>query len=317
MSRPPLFSICIPTYNNSATLRETVESVLSQNSSDFEIIIVDDASTDGTPHIVQELDTHSGKIKAYMNEENQGLFHNHNCCLNYASGKWIAFLHADDRLCEGTLLLWKDLLKDYPEIDGIIPVTGNRAPSNRNKAIQLSGIEDSPKILKWHGAMISGAIYKELVFNKMKFREDTLSGDWEFPLRLLINGGAILVSPEKVMQRYCGPDTTSSKVAKREGWLPHQATALEPHLQNPSFRKALLEDILNWDKSEVRNLLQITSFLGNQNFLKNTQRRLRQDIGDLRGASKYALATSIRLFGGKITTVFVRLYHYLSHLKEL
>ena len=65
-------SICIPTYNGNLYLEETLSSVLNQSYSDFEVIIVDDQSTDNTWSIIQEFSRHDHRIKTYKNEKNLG-----------------------------------------------------------------------------------------------------------------------------------------------------------------------------------------------------------------------------------------------------
>lgn len=103
-SETPKVSVCIPVFNAAEYLRQAVESVLEQNYRDFEIVIVDNCSTDQTNALVDELLMNSnGCIRFYKNERNVGLVGNFNRCMEYARGNYIKFLCADDLMLDGCL----------------------------------------------------------------------------------------------------------------------------------------------------------------------------------------------------------------------
>ena len=89
-------SICIPTYNGEKYLAECLDSCLKQSFSDYEILVVDDGSSDGTISIVKNYQTKDSKIKLYQNEKNLGLVQNWNRCIELAQGEWIKFVFQDD-----------------------------------------------------------------------------------------------------------------------------------------------------------------------------------------------------------------------------
>ena len=100
----PKVSVCIPAFNAADYLRQAVESVLGQDYQDYEIVIVDNCSTDHTGSLVSELQQLSnGRIRFYQNDRNIGLVGNLNRCLEYAKGSYIKFLCADDLLLPGCL----------------------------------------------------------------------------------------------------------------------------------------------------------------------------------------------------------------------
>jgi glycosyltransferase involved in cell wall biosynthesis len=94
----PLVSICIPTYCGEEYLRECLDSVLAQTFSDFEVLIVDDQSTDNTFDLAEEYATRDSRIKVVRNSQNLGLVGNWNHCLELAKGEWIKFVFQDDLL---------------------------------------------------------------------------------------------------------------------------------------------------------------------------------------------------------------------------
>jgi GT2 family glycosyltransferase len=88
----PLFSIIIPTYNRLPYLKKTLASIWEQSFTDFEIIVVDDGSTDGTVDYLREL----GKSVELLRQENRGPGAARNLGVEHANGEYIAFLDSDD-----------------------------------------------------------------------------------------------------------------------------------------------------------------------------------------------------------------------------
>tara|TARA_B110000444_G_scaffold250359_1_gene276629 strand:- start:93 stop:836 length:744 start_codon:yes stop_codon:yes gene_type:complete len=89
-------SIITPSYNSSQYIRETVQSVISQTYSDWELIIVDDGSIDNSDLIIKELVSSDSRIKAFYLKENKGVAFARNKAISEASGRYIAFLDSDD-----------------------------------------------------------------------------------------------------------------------------------------------------------------------------------------------------------------------------
>lgn len=89
-------SICIPTYNGALYLEEALNSVLNQTYDNFEVIIVDDQSTDNTCDISKKFSEKDQRIHCYQNEKNLGLVGNWNKCIELAKGEWIKFVFQDD-----------------------------------------------------------------------------------------------------------------------------------------------------------------------------------------------------------------------------
>lgn len=89
-----LVSIIMPSYNTAKYIGETIASVTAQTYIDWELIIVDDASTDDTDDVVQRM--LSPKVHYLKNERNSGAAVSRNRALREARGKWIAFLDSDD-----------------------------------------------------------------------------------------------------------------------------------------------------------------------------------------------------------------------------
>lgn len=96
MVNTSLVSIITPSYNSAAFIQETIESVLSQSYGHWEMIIVDDASTDDSLEIIEHFASEDQRIKLFKNEENLGVAKSRNWAIEEAKGKYIAFLDSDD-----------------------------------------------------------------------------------------------------------------------------------------------------------------------------------------------------------------------------
>lgn len=100
MSKPPKLSILVPTYNYAAYLPQALQSVLTQDFSDFELIISDNASTDNTAEIIQMFLERDTRIRYIRQPQNYGMVANWNLCLQEARGEYVYFLFADDFLLD-------------------------------------------------------------------------------------------------------------------------------------------------------------------------------------------------------------------------
>ena len=92
------FSIIIPAYNAEAYLKRCLDSILSQNHSDYEVIVIDDGSTDGTSNILGQYP----QVKV-ISQSNHGMATARNRGLEVAQGEYILFVDSDDRLCPSAL----------------------------------------------------------------------------------------------------------------------------------------------------------------------------------------------------------------------
>lgn len=97
MKEQPLISIIMPVYNTEAYLDMAIQSILEQTQEDFELIIVNDGSTDGSPAIVSKWQRQDHRIQIVA-QDNQGLSAARNTGLRHAVGEFIYFMDSDDYL---------------------------------------------------------------------------------------------------------------------------------------------------------------------------------------------------------------------------
>lgn len=113
-SASPDVSICVPAYNTARWIVRTVESALCQTYPSVEVVVVDDASTDGTLDRVRALD--DPRIRLYSNSRNLGQSGNWNRSLSFARGRLIKFLCADDVLYPDCVEAMVALFETHPTV---------------------------------------------------------------------------------------------------------------------------------------------------------------------------------------------------------
>lgn len=135
-----LVSIIMPSYNTASYIKESIQSVLNQIYTNWELIIVDDCSTDETDEVINTIT--DSRIKYFKNKENSGAAMSRNKALREARGQWVAFLDSDDLWMPNKLEKQINFMKkngytfsytNYEEID----VDGNSLHIMKEKDLQV------------------------------------------------------------------------------------------------------------------------------------------------------------------------------------
>ncbi|WP_159976999.1 MULTISPECIES: glycosyltransferase [unclassified Novosphingobium] len=125
--RPPRVSVILPCYNGEIYLREAVQSILDQTLADFELIVVDDGSTDGSPAILQDMAGKDARIRV-VTQPNGGIVAALNTAIEYAQGQYIARMDADDVSFPERLAFQASYLDRHPDV----VLVGGYAVGDRN-----------------------------------------------------------------------------------------------------------------------------------------------------------------------------------------
>ena len=109
-----LISVIIPLYNKESSIAQTLQSVFSQDYSDFEIVVVDDGSTDNSVEIVEAMNDPRIRL---IKQENGGPSMARNTGVKNAKGEWILFLDADDEMLPGALEFFSKKIQNHTDVD--------------------------------------------------------------------------------------------------------------------------------------------------------------------------------------------------------
>jgi len=175
-------SVVIPTYNRAEFLKRAIESVFKQTFQDFELIIVDDGSTDKTKEVVNSF--WSDKIKYIYQENSGGAARPKNTGIKVATGEYIAILDDDDEWLPEKLEKQVRFLDEHPEID----IVGCNYLINGKKEYRIPEYKDVLKRILETDDMGTGSImvYRRKVFDNVGLFDENLrsSQDKEMRIRL-------------------------------------------------------------------------------------------------------------------------------------
>ncbi len=111
-----LVSVILPVFNSQAFVSDAIESIRSQTFTDWELIIVDDGSLDGSLEICRRYEATDSRVKVFKNEKNLGLAHTMNRLVSLANGKYVAIQEQDDISLPHRLASEVNLLETDPEV---------------------------------------------------------------------------------------------------------------------------------------------------------------------------------------------------------
>ena len=175
MSYKVKFTIVIPTYNYSAVLIRSVESVLSQPGHDYEVIVVNDGSTDNTDELMRDyIQKNDSRALRYHLQPNGGTSSARNKGVELSRGDYLIFLDADDELAEGALNYVRSAVEKHPRagllVGGHITILENGTEKvHKAKLLQKSRVKNFYNYLKNKITISNGSV----VMNKDIF--DTIS----------------------------------------------------------------------------------------------------------------------------------------------
>lgn len=174
-------SVLVPTYNRARYISQCIESVLDQSFKDFEIIVVDDGSTDNTKEILRSF----GRHISYFYQENKGIPSARNSCVEKSNCPLLAFIDSDDVWCKDKLERQYEYLLEHKEVDIVFSPYKNFLDGGdpEQQAVKDELSFDS------RTCMVSALIKKEL-FNKYGLFSELLKTgeDSEWVMRLALNG---------------------------------------------------------------------------------------------------------------------------------
>jgi glycosyltransferase involved in cell wall biosynthesis len=188
-------SVCIPVYNGEKYLVEAIQSILEQTYDEFELIIVDDCSTDESISVAESFDDH--RLKIFRNSVRRGLVENWNRCLDLAGGDYICVFHQDDVM----------------------------APDNLKEKIEI--LDENENVGFVHSNVIQvdseGQVLSRWWYHEPQPGDDGVHAGRDY-LETLLNGPNIICCPSVLMRRQCidelGPfDTNLPFTTDWEMWM--------------------------------------------------------------------------------------------------
>ena len=208
-----LVSVIIPAYNAEATILETVTSVLAQAYSNFELIIINDGSSDRTVDLLQNIVDSRIKIFSY---ENAGLSTARNRGVKRSQGEFISFLDADDCWTPNKLELQIEALQNNPQValaySWVYFKYETEADSYADTSVTYSGNVYAELLLKNFLHNGSNALIRKKIIDEVGLFDTQLKAveDWDLYLRIAAKHEFILVPEVQIIYRQSASSMTGN-----------------------------------------------------------------------------------------------------------
>jgi glycosyltransferase involved in cell wall biosynthesis len=199
-SPAPLFSLIVPTLNVASTVKACLASIAEQSFADFEVVLVDGGSADGTLDVVSTCATTLGKRLAVHQGKDEGVYDAMNRGVGLASGEWLLFLGADDTLqANDTLAAVADFVRGERACQLVYGDVVMRSSSAR-----YGGAFDLDRLLFEKNLCHQGVFYRRELFASigpynLRYR---IWADWDFNIRCFANPALVARHMDIVVANY-------------------------------------------------------------------------------------------------------------------
>lgn len=227
----PFFSIIIPVYNVEKYIRECIESIITQMFDDYEVILIDDGSTDNSGNICREYCEKYDNIK-YCRIENNGASAARNVGIGKAIGRYIAFLDSDDYWCDKDFLHNSKKILSEDNADMMIFGYRELSEDGNEKVIMMPDMKQN--VVYTYTDVENCGIYKSSAWskfvksrivteNKLKFEEGVTSEDivWCAELARVCNTYSVYSSAPYVYRQRVGSVTRSIDAEQFRNLIRH------------------------------------------------------------------------------------------------
>ena len=261
----PFITIMVPAHNEEVTIKETISYLLNElNYTNYEVLVIDDCSTDNTPKILQKLQQQSKRLRVIRLAENKGKAHAFNIGLAFAKGDLVLSNDADT-LPEADALMRYVNYFNSPEGQNIAAVTSNVEVRNRTKLITKSTTVEFSSIvgiIKRAEMGVFGSIFaysgantmyrKSALIDVGMFRQDRATEDISVAWDHQLNNWLAVFAPE-IISYTLVPETLKELYHQRkrwakggtEVWLTNLRKVLRHPLKNLGESLMLLDQTLS------------------------------------------------------------------------
>lgn len=274
----PLVSVITPAYNHEKFISDTIESVINQTYQNWEMLVVDDCSTDGSWEIIQEWTKKDSRIKAFRNNENKGLIPNWEFLTDNSKGNYIAFLEGDDYFCKDNLKKKIEIFEKYPDLGMVycnfsivnesgVDIMKNYYSKQEIKTFRNEKIKPEEYLLSslapfstYSQIMITREVIKNTGLPRSLDQEAKifLPSDWDFNFRTSINNKIYFVDEDLLKYRKHSSNNSSNTLRAAE----HYELLFRDYEKEFSKNKAVLGAI-EYQRGKIQYLVAMY-YLENQ-----------------------------------------------------
>lgn len=159
MNKKPILTVITVSYNAVKVIEQTILSIVNQNFEDFEYIIIDGGSTDGTIDMIKK---YQDKISFWISEPDNGIYDAMNKGIQYAKGEWLIFMNSGDLFHSKDF--YKNIFLDNKEINQYDIIYGNTLAKNKGEILSIPR-----KVIKPDFFFLNTICHQSVFFNKRVF----------------------------------------------------------------------------------------------------------------------------------------------------
>lgn len=220
--KKPEVSVITCVYNGEKYLKEAIDSILSQTYTDFELIIVDDCSSDNSRKMLEDYAKADPRIKLIFNKENIGTYASANEALKQAKGKYIARLDADDIAWRNRLAVQYKYMEENPNTDLVgswVILIDENSNIVAEKKTPFRDYEVQASIFIHNQIVHSSAFFRKTSAEEVGYysTKNKKAQDYDLYLKILANGGRVENIPQYlVLYRTHPTNMTSTQFDSQE-----------------------------------------------------------------------------------------------------
>lgn len=314
-------SVIIPSYNAEKFIKNTLDSILTQEYTNFEIIVVDDESTDNSAQIVKGYEEKYSQIKL-ISQKNSGAPMARNKGLSLAEGEYILFLDSDDLLSSSSFLQVNAVIKDEKDYDLIIgdySLINNSGEAigikvnnkfkniqNANDFTNLSQIDPLPGTKYFKKSFLDNY---DLVYSEVKVGQDL-----NFFLKVLGHNPSVKLIKSNVLKYRIHETGISRTYNEKLLGIIDSLNEIEA-LDFDLFKTNNLLDVIKMNHYSIK--LYKVPFIKERETRKNVYQKLVKEINNLQTQQSFRTKYSIKLDTIYTSNIFSKVYSLLFDLKNL
>jgi len=246
MTPDPAITVLMTVFNGGRFLDPSIRSIVGQTFRNFEFLIIDDASTDGSPALLREWAARDPRIRLVLNEANQGQTACLNQGLRLARGKWIARQDADDLSHLGRLGEQYQYLTMHPEV--ALLGTSGRIIDDQDRLIGLLDLPLTPFVIAWSSAFLNPFLHTAVLFRADVARDELhgyderyrIAQDYDLWMRIIATYRSANLPQRLVCYRHLG--ASLSKAGRGRAF--DEASQVAHRQARSIFRRPLNENEL-------------------------------------------------------------------------
>ena len=242
------YSIITINYNNRDGLRHTIESVITQDYNDFEFIIIDGGSTDGSVDVIKEYHHH---ISYFTSEKDNGVYHAMNKGIHAANGEYLNFMNSGDTFYNKSVL--STVANEINNADIVVGKDYHYDAVNQKGFSSILPSRISMVTFFMETLPHQGAFIKRVLFDNSPYNEKlSIAADWDFYVKkIVVEKCSVQLIPTIVSNREQGGISTTQAIKQKE----ERDSIIHELIPDGVYRD--YETLAHLDKSTLYKLMNI------------------------------------------------------------